>query len=122
MKGNRRHSIPLTPVMVQLLKYLPRAELLLPTEGTPHNNQSASKYKLYALCPISHWTLHALRRTDATHFAELGIRRASSSSSISSRIQAERYQVWQRSKPIFLHAEMQNALQNGNCDYILFDP
>jgi hypothetical protein len=39
MKGNRSHSIPLTPALAQILKYLLKAELLFPIEeGTSHNN------------------------------------------------------------------------------------
>jgi hypothetical protein len=39
MKGNRGHSIPLTLAVAQILKYLPKAELLFPIEeGTLHNN------------------------------------------------------------------------------------
>jgi integrase len=74
MKGNRRHSIPLTPMVAEILKDLPQAGLLFPTrKGTPYNNWSASKNKLDALCPLPHWTLHDLRRTVATHLAGLGI-------------------------------------------------
>ena len=74
MKGNRRHTIPLTPMVAEILSDLPKAGLLFPTKkGSPYNNWSTSKHKLDALCPLPHWTLHDLRRTVATHLAELGI-------------------------------------------------
>ena len=57
MKGNRRHSIPLTPMAAEILKDLPKTGLLFPTKkGSPYNNWSASKHKLDALCPLPHWT------------------------------------------------------------------
>jgi integrase len=31
MKGNRRHSIPLTPMVAEVLKDLPKAALLFPS-------------------------------------------------------------------------------------------
>src|SRR6266852_5266856 len=46
MKGNRRHSIPLTAMAAEILSSLPKEGLLFPTDkGAPYNNWSAAKHK-----------------------------------------------------------------------------
>lgn len=73
-KSNRQHTIPLEPIARQLLPSH-GASLLFPARGrhVPFNGWSNSKALLDKLSGVTDWTLHDLRRTFATHLAELGV-------------------------------------------------
>ncbi len=83
-KNNTEHTIPLSPMVVDLIGMLPHIGegegLLFTTNGrTPVSGFSKAKITLDILLkadggePIPHWTFHDLRRTTATGMARLGI-------------------------------------------------
>ena len=78
-KNNRRHSVPLTPEAVSILKAIPRIDqspYVFPARGKPdraYSGYSKGKRELDAACGQSSWTLHDLRRTAATGMAGAGI-------------------------------------------------
>ncbi len=54
----------------QILAIMTPSELLFPSEaGTPFSAGSKNKRKFDALCGVTGWTLHDLRRTFATNLA-----------------------------------------------------
>jgi len=71
------HTIPLTPMMMDVFETIPRLnDHLYPAYGrTKGTFQGFSKCKrrFDDECPIDHWTLHDLRRTFATHLASLRV-------------------------------------------------
>jgi integrase len=76
MKNNRPHQIPYGDLTASIFAMLPTEGLLFPARGktTPFNGFSKSTAKLYALCPIPPFTLHAFRRTYATVLQSIGVR------------------------------------------------
>ncbi len=78
-KTNNDHTLPLTPAIKDVLATIPQtgSVYLFPAHGKPHNSFSGfgkCKARLdKELGDISHWTLHDLRRSTATHMAELGV-------------------------------------------------
>lgn len=65
MKGNRKHFVPLSPMVAGLLPTI--------LENSPFQQWSPAKLKLDKAVGFSDWKLHDLRRTFATKLAEMGI-------------------------------------------------
>lgn len=79
-KAGRPHEVPLSSTAVEILESLPHHEgeyVFSTTFGAkPINGMSKAKSRLDRLFQSAEpWTLHDLRRTFATHLAELGVRR-----------------------------------------------
>jgi len=77
MKGNRRHSIPLSPMVAAILDTLPKEGYLFPARGrdTPFNGFSKAKDAFdRSLIGVAPYVIHDLRRTFASGMQELGIR------------------------------------------------
>lgn len=91
-KNGRAHEVPLTPMMLDILARVPRvkgSKFVFTTSGErPLSGQSRVKRNLDAAAervlaqtssdtatiePITHWTIHDLRRTATTGMARLGI-------------------------------------------------
>ncbi|MEZ5817407.1 MAG: site-specific integrase [Hyphomicrobiaceae bacterium] len=76
-KNKRPHVVPLAPVALALLKSMPRmtSDYVFPARGEHPTfaHFSRGKSRLDALAGVSEWTLHDLRRTAATHMAQLGV-------------------------------------------------
>jgi integrase len=76
-KNKRPHVVPLAPQSLALLKSLPRftSDYVFPARGEhpAFAHFSRGKVRLDALAGVSEWTLHDLRRTTATHMAQLGV-------------------------------------------------
>lgn len=77
VKNNREHSFPYGDMVADVLAELPKGKGFLfpaaaPT-GDVFNGWAKHKKALDALAPLSHWTLHDLRRSFATQLASLGI-------------------------------------------------
>ena len=76
MKGARPHSLPLMPMVAEILSGLPKEGYLFLARGkdTPFNGFSPSKQALDAeLKGVAAWTLHDLRRTFSTGLARLRV-------------------------------------------------
>ena len=75
MKSNRSHALPFGPLTeFHLRKTLPIDGYLfsaIGNAGQPFSGWSKSKKRLDTVCRIDPWTLHDLRRTWATHSAQL---------------------------------------------------
>lgn len=75
-KNKRQHVVPLSPGAAKLLTTLPRftTDFVFPARGEnpAFAHFSRGKLKLDALSDVAEWTLHDLRRTAATHMAQLG--------------------------------------------------
>jgi integrase len=76
VKNRRRHSFPFGELAAEILRKLPEEGYLFPS--TKADSQVFCgwlycKRELDKRCPISHWTLHDLRRTFATNLAKLGV-------------------------------------------------
>lgn len=79
-KGERAHLVPLSPVVVEALKALPRlGDRVFTTDGDTHISGFAKgKSRLDAFITaqgeeMEPWTFHDLRRTVSSHMARLGI-------------------------------------------------
>lgn len=91
-KNGRAHEVPLTPLMVEIIRSLPRIEgspfVFTTTGKKPMAGQSRIKQALDATieraespkvgiednsASIPHWTVHDIRRTAATGMARLGV-------------------------------------------------
>jgi integrase len=76
-KSGRVHVVPLSPLALELITSLPRvhAKWVFPARGkdNPASGWSRWKAKLDAMCGVTSWTLHDLRRTVATRMGELDI-------------------------------------------------
>jgi integrase len=77
-KNKRAHLLPLSDAAVELLKAVPRVNdtLVFPARGREMEVMSGfskMKPKLEAICPISDWGMHDLRRSAATGMARLGV-------------------------------------------------
>ena len=78
-KNHRSHVVPLTSRAIALLEALPRVDespFIFPARGKPdrpYSGYSKGKRELDAVCGLSGWTLHDLRRTAATGMAGAGI-------------------------------------------------
>jgi integrase len=77
-KNKRSHLLPLSDAAVELLKAVPRLNdiLVFPARGREMEVMSGfskMKPKLEAICPISDWGMHDLRRSAATGMARLGV-------------------------------------------------
>lgn len=76
-KNSREHIIPLTSTLSHIIDAVPRThDKLFPARGAPTNpfsGFSKCKKRLDAQCPMPYWTLHDLRRSTATHMAQLGV-------------------------------------------------
>lgn len=84
MKGNREHRIPYGDMTAAILETLPKEGLLFPAKGKPDkpfNGFSKAKPDFDAALtkanksePLTHWTLHDLRRTLASSWQAMGVR------------------------------------------------
>jgi integrase len=83
-KNGREHFVPYGDMTAKILSELPDVgDFFFPARGKPENafsGYSASKKHLDKLIkgedeksPVAHWTLHDLRRTASTMWAEIGI-------------------------------------------------
>ena len=92
MKNNRPHRIPYSELTASILATLPTEGLLFSARGkdTPFNGFSKSTAKLYALCDIPPFTLHAFRRTYATILQSQGVRARSHGTSAFARLRLAR--------------------------------
>ena len=77
-KNGREHAVPLSTGAVELIAGLPRMSgtRVFPAHGNHANAISGftrAKRRFDATCEVYGWTLHDLRRTAATHMAELGV-------------------------------------------------
>ena len=76
-KSNRAHQLPITPEVRDILEGLPRlGSNVFPARGNPENTFSGfskCKRSFDALCGVTDWTLHDLRRTAATNMARLSV-------------------------------------------------
>lgn len=76
-KSKRKHSVPLSSFVVDIVQTLPRIDdaLLFPSNGGsgPISGFSKWKERLDAASAVSEWRLHDLRRTAATGMASLGV-------------------------------------------------
>jgi len=66
-KNKRKHSIPVSPLTIELLEGVPFGQ-----KGKPWNGWSNGKRRIDKYVQISHWTIHDLRRTFSTIHAEIG--------------------------------------------------
>jgi integrase len=69
MKNNEQHTIPFGPTVEKLIAIDSHFVL-----GSRLTNFSLAKKQLDASLPLPHWTLHDLRRTFVTMWAQLGIK------------------------------------------------
>jgi integrase len=74
------HTVPLTPLALELLRDLPRYEkdrhVFSTTKGDrPFSGFSKAKAALDAVVDLPHWTHQDLRRTVRTRLSGLGVRR-----------------------------------------------
>ena len=77
MKGNRRHSIPLSATVAELLTNLPKEGYLFPARDrdTPFNGFSKCKGAFdKRFDDVQPYVIHDLRRTFASGMQELGVR------------------------------------------------
>lgn len=77
-KNGRSHAVPLLPSALAVLTDIPRttSQYVFPARGKPdqcYAGYSKGKRELDAVCGVSDWTLHDLRRTAATGMARLGV-------------------------------------------------
>ena len=77
-KNGREHVVPLSITATDLIARLPRISetRVFPAHGNDANAISGftrAKRRIDAACEVYGWTLHDLRRTAATHMAELGV-------------------------------------------------
>jgi integrase len=80
-KSDRAHSVPLSPLAMEILEGLRRrqsgwtGEFVFSTRGgqKPVSGYSKARQRAGKLCDVADWTLHDLRRTAATGMAQLGI-------------------------------------------------
>jgi integrase len=77
-KAGRQHVVPMTRMVEDLLKSIPRFhdDLVFPARGSEHRSFSGfgkCKDRLDELADVRDWTLHDLRRTVATNMARLGV-------------------------------------------------
>jgi integrase len=80
MKGGVPHVVPLTDMMIEVLKSLKRGAegdyIFSVTDGaTPYGAPARAKKRLNELCGFSNWVTHDLRRTMRTMVSPLGIKR-----------------------------------------------
>jgi integrase len=80
VKNGREHTIPLAPAVQAILHNRPRRNDFVfgRRQGRPFGGWSASKAALDQRISamghkLEHWTLHDLRRSAATHMADLGV-------------------------------------------------
>jgi integrase len=77
MKGNRSHAVPFGPLAAEIIERRLGGELIFPSQSNatkPFSNFSNAKRRLDQACgPLTHWTLHDLRRTFTTQLAGLGV-------------------------------------------------
>lgn len=66
-KNKRRHSIPVSEQVLELLEGVPFGQ-----NGNPWNGWSNGKRRIDKYVEIPHWTIHDLRRTFSTIHAEIG--------------------------------------------------
>ncbi len=66
-KNKRRHTIPISPLIVELLSEIPFGQ-----NGNAWNGWSNGKRRIDRYVEIPHWTIHDLRRTFSTIHAEIG--------------------------------------------------
>jgi integrase len=76
-KGGERHSIPLVPAALDIIRGLPRigdSDFVFTTNGrTPVSGFSKIKKRLDGITKIPAWRVHDLRRVVATNLQRLGI-------------------------------------------------
>lgn len=76
-KTHQPHYLPITPLIAEGIECIPHThDNMFPARGVPDNSFSGfskCKKRLDKLCLMPYWTLHDLRRTAATHMAELGV-------------------------------------------------
>jgi integrase len=74
-KNGRPHLVPLSSLVVEILKKQPSLSpfVFTSTGTTPFSGYSRSKERLDRRLKILHWTLHDLRRTFVTRISEMGV-------------------------------------------------
>jgi integrase len=76
-KSRRPHVVPLTPMVLEILKTLPMLHpvLVFPAHGVDNVVANFSRWKVEhdRLCGVSGWRVHDLRRTAATGLAKLQV-------------------------------------------------
>ena len=74
-KNHRVHIVPLPPMTRDIVRGIdPHGDLIFTTNGkTPVSGFSKFKKRIDAKLKIAPWVIHDLRRTAATHMAEIGI-------------------------------------------------
>lgn len=79
MKGGRRHTLPLPPLVLDIIDETPATgdgDLVFSIDGERHiGGFSKLKRQLDAASGLEDWRLHDLRRTAGTHIARLGFPR-----------------------------------------------
>jgi integrase len=75
-KNGRTHTLPLTPLMLTIIKDVPRMatrDQLFGQRSHGFTRWHKSKAELDARSGVRDWTVHDLRRTTATKLADLGV-------------------------------------------------
>jgi len=74
-KANRKHEVPLSKMVIELLESLPRNGIYVfsTNSRTPISGISKAKTRLDNFSNTSEWRIHDIRRTVASKMAELGI-------------------------------------------------
>jgi integrase len=75
-KNGRTHMLPLPPLALQIIKDFPQhpgRDFVFGKWAGGFTSWAGQKKTLVESLGLAHWTIHDLRRTAATHMAELGI-------------------------------------------------
>jgi len=73
-KNHRTHVLPLSPMAADILRGIQYDNLIFSTNGTtPISGWSKVKNRFDAATGIAKWTFHDIRRSAATHMAEIGV-------------------------------------------------
>lgn len=71
MKAGKEHTIPIAPMLADILRGQPREGIVLPTlNGGTFSVSGSAKGKLDKICPVRNYCVHDLRRSWATISAE----------------------------------------------------
>ena len=93
-KNGRAHTLPLLPMMLDIIKTVPRMvgrDQLFGVRGVGFTGWSRGKEALDARSRVKDWTTHDLRRTVATKLADIGVHAAHHRAGFES---SERPQGW----------------------------
>jgi integrase len=75
MKSKRRHTIPIAPLVRELLEHRGRAGLYFPNKhGEAFTYATNLDRNFRKECGVEEWCLHDIRRTFATQMQRLGVR------------------------------------------------